>query len=530
MTDLNDDKIVIFDTTLRDGEQASGFHLYPEEKLDIARQLTDLGVDVIEAGFPASSRGDFRSVYDVAQKYANPKGTKICALARCHERDIKAAAEALDPAHEDYKRIHVFIATSDIHMRDKLRKSPQEIRQMAVDGVSMARQYSSDVEFSCEDFGRSDRDYIVEMAQAAIDAGAGTINLPDTVGFMTPGECHDKVRYVIEALRRKGYHETIFSVHNHNDLGMATATSIEAVRAGVRQVECTINGIGERAGNAALEEIVAILGFKAMGTTGIDTRLIGPTSKLVSRYTGVAPQPNKSIVGANAFAHESGIHVHGQQANRAAYEVLDPDDYGVASVTTFGPRSGQNGLRRRYNDMGIYFGQDEQTKTEGPVIRYSEDRFLRAAERFKDIADKKKRIDDADLIMALENVDCIPVNYVMRNYAPEKRPVLYGMKVLLDSPEGEAWVEGIGDGLIDAGVTAISKVMPRSYQFQDFRSYSTEETASAPGLSWVHVVNNGWRALGRCENSDVVTSAISAYLDGCNRMHYIEGHFQRHAG
>jgi len=300
-------RAIIFDTTLRDGEQSSGFHMLPEEKLQIAKQLSKLGVDIIEAGFAISSPGDFESINQIAKEVGTPDGPIICSLARAVEEDVEAAAKAIEPAHK--KRIHTFIATSQIHIEGKFKKTKEWVIEQAVKAIKKAKTYVDDVQFSCEDFGRTDKDYTVEVVTEAINAGATTINLPDTVGWLTPSECYEKVKYVIEKIREKGL-DAIFSVHNHNDFGMGTATSIEAFKAGARQIECTINGIGERAGNTSMEEIVAILKERNIGKTNINTQLIGESSKLLSKITKIYPQPNKAIVGKNAFAHEAGIHQH----------------------------------------------------------------------------------------------------------------------------------------------------------------------------------------------------------------------------
>jgi len=300
-----ENKIYVFDTTLRDGEQASGFHMFGDEKKVVARQLANLGVDIMEVGFAASSKGDAHSIHEIAKEIGTAEGPVICSLARAVEGDIIAAGKAIDPAA--HKRIHTFIATSDGHITGKFKRGRDWVIEQAVKSIRLAKEFTDDVEFSCEDFGRSDNDYTVSVVKEAINPGATTINLPDTVGFLMPYECFDKFSYVIDAVRSSGL-DAIFSVHNHNDFGVATATSLVAIRAGARQVEVTVNGIGERAGNTSLEEIVAIITERKPDGVhcGINISEIGNTSRLVSEITGVYPQPNKAIVGKNAFSHEAG--------------------------------------------------------------------------------------------------------------------------------------------------------------------------------------------------------------------------------
>jgi 2-isopropylmalate synthase len=378
--------IIFFDTTLRDGDQASGFHFLNHEKIAMARQLAKLGVDVIEAGFAASSEGDEEVIRQISREIGR-SGPVICSLSRTVDSDIEAAARAVSAATKP--RIHIFIATSDIHIDGKFRKSRQWVLEKAAYAVQKACSYVSDVEFSCEDFGRSDSDYTVSVAREAVKAGAGTINLPDTVGWLTPSEMYCKLSYVIPKIRSERL-DPIFSVHNHNDLGMATANTIEGIRAGAKQVEVTINGIGERAGNTALEEIAAILHSKQLGQSNIKREYIAETSRLCSKFTGVNPQPNKAVVGKNAFSHEAGIHQDGVIKDRHTYEILNPSEYGFESICTFGPRSGRNALRVKYTSLGI---------------NLPEQIFDCLYKRFKSYAEDKKVISDDDL-MAIAK-DCI---------------------------------------------------------------------------------------------------------------------------
>jgi len=505
------EKIIIFDTTLRDGEQASGFHLFPEEKLKIAKQLAKLKVDVIEAGFPASSPGDKKSVYEIAKQVGTKDGPIICALARAIDKDIEEAAQALQPAFK--KRIHTFIATSKEHIESKFKKDKQWVTEQAVNAVKKAKSYVDDVEFSCEDFGRTDKDYIVEIVYEAIEAGASTINLPDTVGWLTPSEAYEKIKYVISKVKEKlkdEAKEIVFSVHNHNDFGLATATSLEAIRAGVRQVECTINGIGERAGNTALEEIVAILKTKNLGSCNINTKLIGETSKLVGQLTKVFPQPNKAIVGKNAFAHEAGIHQDGVIKKAITYETMDPLDFGVESVITFGPRSGRNALRKKYNELNI------------PL---DEGKFQEVAKIFTEIADFSKEIDDAELIRALKNGEEIPKHFFLISYCPEiKEKCKIELKIKIENEIKT--IEGEGNGQVDAAINAIKKLLHENVNLEDFNVTSKGPGSDAIGFTRVIVSKNNWKIIGKNEDTDIIKSSINAFLDACNRLRYVEDFFK----
>ncbi|MGC8852985.1 MAG: 2-isopropylmalate synthase, partial [Hydrogenobacter sp.] len=374
------DKVYIFDTTLRDGEQAPGFSMTADEKLQMAHQLAKLGVDIIEAGFAAASKGDFESVRLIASEIDGPV---ICSLARALEKDIELAGEALKPAKR--KRIHTFIATSEIHMKYKLRMSPEEVLERAQKAVRFARNFTDDVEFSCEDATRSQRDFLYKVIETAIKAGATVINIPDTVGYALPEE----FAQLIEDIKNNvpNIDKAIISVHCHDDLGMAVANSLMAVKHGARQVECTINGIGERAGNAALEEIVMAIkvrkDFFGDLYTEINTKELYKTSRLLCRITGSFVQPNKAVVGDNAFAHESGIHQHGVLANPLTYEIMSPEDVGFPSTRiVLGKHSGRHALKRRLSDLGFQLSDQEIEKV---------------FEKFKALADKKKEVYDEDL-------------------------------------------------------------------------------------------------------------------------------------
>jgi len=368
------ERVYIFDTTLRDGEQSPGASMNTKQKLEVARQLARLGVDIIEAGFPISSAGDFEAVHLIAEEV---KGPVICGLARAVDADIERCAEAVKPAPK--ARIHTFIATSPIHIEKKLKMTPEQVIQRAVDSVTLARKFVDDVEFSCEDAGRTDWGYLVEILTEVIKAGATTVNIPDTVGYTMPWEFGECIRYIKEHV--PNIDKAIISVHCHNDLGLAVANSLSAVLNGARQVECTINGIGERAGNASLEEIV--MGLKVRRDvyrckTNIKTTEIYPTSRMVSRITGIPVQPNKAIVGANAFAHEAGIHQDGVLKERSTYEIMLPEDVGwTGESMVMGKHSGRHAFRKKLQEMGFHLSPEEME---------------RAFERFKELCDKKKDV------------------------------------------------------------------------------------------------------------------------------------------
>jgi 2-isopropylmalate synthase len=380
-----DNRLIVFDTTLRDGEQSPGFSMNLKEKLEMANQLSRLGVDVLEAGFPITSPGDFESVSEISKQVEGPV---ICALARTLEKDIVRAGEALVPAKR--KRIHTFIATSKVHVEKKLRMTREQVIKSTYDAVKLACTFTPDVEFSCEDAGRTDWDYMIEVLTAAIEAGATTLNIPDTVGYCVPEQMAGCIKYLRE--KTPGIEKCIISMHCHNDLGMAVANSLAGVSAGARQVECTINGIGERAGNTSLEEIVMMLNTRKdyWGLeTGIKTEEIYRTSRMLTRITGIKVQPNKAIVGANAFAHEAGIHQDGVIKERTTYEIMMPEHVGwVGDSMVMGKHSGRNALGRRLTALGYAnLGKEE---------------LDRAYERFKQLCDLKKEVFDEDLLAIVE--------------------------------------------------------------------------------------------------------------------------------
>ena len=376
---MDPNRVLIFDTTLRDGEQTPGVSFHLNEKVEIAKALEDLGVDIIEAGFAGASKGDFQAIQAVAQMADH---MRVCSLARCVEQDIVAAAQALENAKK--KRIHVFIATSPLHMEHKLKMTPEQVMERAVQSVRLAKTFVEDVEFSCEDATRSDRAFLYRILEAAIQAGATTVNVPDTVGYAAVSEFGELVRSVRENV--PSIAKAVLSVHCHNDLGIGVATSLEGVRNGARQVECTVNGLGERAGNAALEEIV--MGLRTRKSyyqcdTGINTKGIYKASRLLANLAGVDTPPNKAVVGQNAFQHESGIHQHGVLLNRATYEVMNPEDLGIPQAAmALGKLSGRHALKERAEQLGFTL-TDEQ--------------LAQAFSRFKDLADRKKEITDRDV-------------------------------------------------------------------------------------------------------------------------------------
>ncbi len=499
-------QIRIFDTTLRDGEQASGFHMFGDEKIAIARQLATLGVDIIEAGFAASSVGDAESIARIAREVGGNGGPTICSLSRAVKGDIAAAAKAIAPAAKG--RIHTFIATSDNHISGKFRKDRDWVFEQAVNAIRYAREFTDDVEFSCEDFGRSDISYTTAVVKEAIRAGASTINLPDTVGYLMPHECYELFSQVISSVRKDGL-DAIFSVHNHNDLGLATATTLAAVMAGARQIEVTVNGIGERAGNTSLEEMVAIITERSPGGVycSVNTKEIGPTSRLVSAITGVYPQPNKAIVGKNAFAHEAGIHQDGMIKDASTYEIMNPDAYGVKSVLTFGARSGSHALRGKYAALGI---------------EVSDENFASCAQRFFAIADEQKEIDDADVVRSVHG-DGIDAVYALEQF----HPVInggFGAYVCMHANGSNTTAYSAGNGQIDALVQGIRSVIGREYHIVDFLVRSQGSGSKAEGRSQVVMSDGRYEVVGRSQSSDVVTSAAEAFVDGCNRLEYIRLH------
>jgi len=494
-------KIKIFDTTLRDGEQCPGASLNPEEKMEIARQLAKLNVDVIEAGFAIASTGDFESIKAVAQQI---KGPIICSLARARKEDIERAYEAVK--YSDQPRIHTFLATSPIHMEKKLRMTPDQVLKQAVDMVKLARKLCPDVEFSPEDAGRSDPEFLHKVINAVIDAGASTINVPDTVGYTTPWEWEALIKNIVDLVKGKG---VTISAHCHNDLGLSVANSLAAVKAGANQVECTINGIGERAGNASLEEIVMAIKTRKDFfdcETDIKTTEIYKTSRLVSNLTGLLVQPNKAVVGANAFAHEAGIHQAGVLRARETYEIMSPQDIGLTeSRLVLGKHSGRHAFADKLKDMGYDL---------------TEDNLEKAFQRFKELADKKKDVSERDLeIIVSEEVYIVPETYTIDSIDIKSgthiKPVAevklaFKDKILTEKAEGT--------GPVDAVYKAIEKIVRIHPALVDYTIQAITGGTDAQGEVTVRIKDNDRIFVGHGASTDIIIASAKAYLSAINRL------------
>lgn len=498
-------RVLIFDTTLRDGEQSPGVALRVEEKLEIARQLARLNVDVIEAGFPITSPGDFNAVRTIARKV---KGPVIAALARTARTDIDRAWEAIREAERP--RIHVFISTSDIHMRHMLRKSPEEVLESAVEWVRYARSLCPDVEFSAQDATRSDRDFLVRICTAAIEAGATTVNIPDTVGYTTPREYYDLITYIRS--RVPNIDRAVVSVHCHNDLGLAVANSLAAIEAGAGQVEVTINGIGERAGNTSLEEMVMALRTRRdqFGKdTAIATEHIYRTSRMVSSLTGMPVQPNKAVVGANAFAHESGIHQDGVLKERTTYEIMKPEDIGLASNRlVLGKHSGRHAFKEKIRELG--YNLDDEA-------------MMKAFARFKELADKKKEISDRDLEAIIEEEVIFTVPEICRLkyfHVSSGNQGIPMATVVLEKEGREIQEAAWGDGPVDAVYRAIDRAVGVQNRLVDYSLKAITSGKDAQGEATVRVENAGLFYLGRGVSTDVIEASAKAYLNAVNKMLY----------
>ena len=496
------DKIVIFDTTLRDGEQSPGASMNMQEKYRLAGQLVKLGVDVIEAGFPMASKGDFDSVKNIAD---NLKGVQVAGLARCNPKDIETAWEALKKAENP--RIHTFLATSDIHMKHKLRMSCDEVLSRATESVKLAAGFTPNVEFSAEDGSRSDLDFVCQVFEAVIQAGATTLNFPDTTGYALPDEFADQIRYLMDHI--PSIHKAVLSVHCHNDLGLAVANSLAAIKAGARQVECTINGLGERAGNTAMEEMVMALRTRADLVdvhTDIVTEHIYPTSRMVSTITGMVVQPNKAIVGANAFAHESGIHQDGVLKERTTYEIMNPDDIGLSKGNiVLGKHSGRHALRDRISSMGYSLGEEE---------------IDRVFDRFKQLADVKKEMFDEDLeAILMDEVLRIPEAYRLLSLGAmsgSKTLPTAAVRLMVDNEERQGSALGIGP--IDATFRAIAQLTGTTSKLLYFAVSSITGGTDAQGEVMVRIEDEGKVVVGQGADPDIITAAAKAYLNGLNRM------------
>lgn len=496
------DKVLIFDTTLRDGEQAPGASMNPKEKLEIAFALERLGVDIIEAGFPIASKGDFDSVKNVAKHI---KGSMICALARSLKKDIDAAGDAVKGAKRP--RIHVFLATSKIHLQYKFKKTPQEILQIAVDAVKYARGKVDNIEFSPEDASRSDKDFLYKVLEAVIKAGATTVNIPDTVGYATPLEYGQLIADIKNNVPNIG--KAIISTHCHDDLGLAVANSLAAVRNGARQVECTINGIGERAGNASMEEIVMALKTRAdffKCSTGIHTREIYRTSRLVSKATGFVVPPNKAIVGANAFRHESGIHQDGILKERSTYEIMSPEDVGVpaAGGLVLGKHSGRHAFKDRLKFLGIMINDAE---------------LDRAFDRFKNLADKKKQVFDEDLMAIVDDeAKSIVMTWALKELlATSGTNIAPQVKVTLESKGKLITKESSGDGPVDACYKAIEAATKCKAKLLEYGIQSVTQGKDALGEVTVKVSVDGKNVIGHGASTDIIEASAKAYINAINK-------------
>ncbi|WP_029521161.1 2-isopropylmalate synthase [Persephonella sp. KM09-Lau-8] len=500
---MEKEKIIIFDTTLRDGEQAPGFSMTVEEKITMAQQLERLGVDVIEAGFAAASQGDFEAINSIAKTVKEPI---VCSLARALESDIERAGEALAPAER--KRIHTFIATSPIHMQYKLKMTPEQVLERAVSAVKFARNFTDDVEFSAEDAFRSERDFLFKVFEAVIDAGAKTINVPDTVGYAIPDEFGQLIADIKNNV--PNIDKAVISVHCHNDLGLAVANSLSAIKNGARQAHVTINGIGERAGNAALEEVVMAIKvrkdyFKDVYTT-VNTKEIYKTSRLLCRITGSFVQPNKAIVGDNAFAHEAGIHQHGLLAHRETYEIMRAEDVGVPeSKIVLGKHSGRHAFKTRLEELGY------RNLTEAEI-----DHLFK---KFKELADKKKEVFD-------EDIEALLLEELFKSYEEVKLiyfHVLSGNRAIPSSTvkiekDGEEIIStSSGDGPIDSALKALEKALGITGRLKDYTIRSLSAGKDAMGEVRVVVDFGGTISSGKGTSTDIIEASVKAYLDAYNR-------------
>ena len=504
MTDI----IEIFDTTLRDGEQSPGFSMNVGEKIRLAKQLEKLNVDIIEAGFPISSIGDFESVNEIAKKI---RGTKIAALARTDIRDIDRAWEALKPAQTPI--IHIVIATSDLHLKYKLMKSREEVLDAAVKAVKHAKAYTPLVEFSAEDATRSDVDYLSRVFEAVIDAGATIINIPDTVGYCMPDEFGSLIKNIREGV--KNIDKSVISVHCHNDLGLAVANSLAAIKNGARRVECTINGIGERAGNASLEEIVMALRTRKdfhRCDTNINTEHIYNTSRLLTHITGISVQPNKAIVGNNAFAHESGIHQDGVLKERTTYEIMTPQSIGVfQSTLVLGKHSGRHAFRERLREIGY---------------ELSEENMNIAFKRFKELADKKKEVFDEDIeAIIIDEILRIPDTYKLIYLNVISGSVTVPVATVQIEIEGEVIQKaGFGSGPIDAVFKTISEITKTDCKLVRYAVNSITGGTDALGEVTVRLDEDGIQVIGQGADTDIIMASAKAFVNALNRLAYRKKH------
>ena len=500
---MEQNRVYFFDTTLRDGEQTPGVSLQTPEKVEIAKGLVRLGIDVIEAGFPAASPGDFDAVQTIAREV---KGTTICGLARANEKDVQKVADALKDAERS--RLHVFIATSEIHMKYKLKMTRQEVLDRVKSILEFAKGKFDEIEFSGEDAARSDLDFLCEVFGVAIAGGATIINVPDTVGYMNPNEFGDKIRYIKE--HTPGIENAIISVHCHDDLGLANANTLAAIKAGARQVEGTINGLGERAGNVAIEEVVMALKtrhdyFDDL-QVNIDTKQFTKVSKLVSRLTGVVVPPNKPIVGSNAFAHESGIHQHGMMSNPETYEIMTPESVGAEKTDlVLGKHSGRHAFADHLAKLGFQ--------------SFTEEKINDLFGKFKELADRKKQVYDDDIVaLVVDNLHHKKAfELVAQYYKLGEKGYAYA-DVRLMTPEGEKADAAVGDGPVDASLKAVERVVGLPISLKDYQIRAITAGKDALGEATLKVEYNGRLYHGRGISTDIVKSSVNAYINAVNSV------------
>ena len=500
---MEQNRVYFFDTTLRDGEQTPGVSLQTPEKIEIAKGLVRLGIDVIEAGFPAASPGDFDAVQTIAREV---KGTTICGLARANEKDVQKVADALKDAERS--RLHVFIATSEIHMKYKLKMTRQEVLDRVKSILEFAKGKFDEIEFSGEDAARSDLDFLCEVFGVAIAGGATIINVPDTVGYMNPNEFGDKIRYIKE--HTPGIENAIISVHCHDDLGLANANTLAAIKAGARQVEGTINGLGERAGNVAIEEVVMTLKtrhdyFDDL-QVNIDTKQFTKVSKLVSRLTGVVVPPNKPIVGSNAFAHESGIHQHGMMSNPETYEIMTPESVGAEKTDlVLGKHSGRHAFADHLAKLGFQ--------------SFTEEKINDLFGKFKELADRKKQVYDDDIVaLVVDNLHHKKAfELVAQYYKLGEKGYAYA-DVRLMTPEGEKADAAVGDGPVDASLKAVERVVGLPISLKDYQIRAITAGKDALGEATLKVEYNGRLYHGRGISTDIVKSSVNAYINAVNSV------------
>jgi len=503
MTDSESNRVVIFDTTLRDGEQSPGASMNLEEKLRVAHVLDGMGVDVIEAGFPIASDGDFEAVNEIAKVVEN---ATVCGLARSTRGDIERAADAIKPAKRG--RIHTFISTSPLHMKYKLQMEPEAVHQAVIDSVTLARNYTDDVEWSPEDGSRTEHDFLCRYVESVIDAGAGTINIPDTVGYAVLDEFGQLIAMLFD--RVPNIDKAIVSVHCHNDLGLAVANSLAAVKAGARQVECTVNGLGERAGNAAMEEIVMALRTRNDSmpyTTGVTTEHIMKASRLVSGITGFAVQPNKAIVGKNAFAHESGIHQDGVLKHAETYEIMTPESVGLAtSDIVLGKHSGRHAFKERLKELGYELGDNA---------------IQDAFKRFKDLADLKKKIFDEDIIALVDDEvvrsnDRVQLVDMEVNCGTVHRPPKADLTLQIDGDSASC--KATGDGPVDAAFNCVKQLFPHHARLQLYQVHAVTEGTDAQAEVTVRLEEDGKTVNGSGADTDTLVASVRAYINALNKL------------